>query len=102
MSGVYADDRARQDDKFEGGVDGVFNVKNNGVGYGKVSTTAPNRVALIAKLDTWAKRLARRGEAAAERHRLTRRRRRERADGAGPRARPLAFRELHPCASAPA
>ena len=47
-----------QDDKFEGGVDGLFNVKNDGVGYGKVSASAPNRTALIAKLDAWAKKIA--------------------------------------------
>ena len=37
--------------KFKGGVDGLFNVKNDGVGYGKVSVKAPNRAALIAKLN---------------------------------------------------
>ena len=44
--------------KFKGGVDGVFNVKNKGVGYGKISTKAPNRVALANRLGTWTKRIA--------------------------------------------
>ncbi len=44
--------------KFKGGVDGLFNVKNGGVGFGKVSVNAPNRQSLIAKLNTWAKRIA--------------------------------------------
>ena len=44
--------------KWKGGVDSVFNAKNGGVGYGKVSTTAPKRTALIAKLNAWTKQLA--------------------------------------------
>jgi basic membrane protein A len=47
-----------QDDEFEGGVDGLFNVKNGGTGFGKVSATAPNRTKLIATLNAWAKQLA--------------------------------------------
>ena len=47
-----------KDGKFKGGVDGLFNVKNGGVGYGKVSAKAPNRTALIAKLNAWAKQIA--------------------------------------------
>ena len=46
------------DDEFEGGVDGLFNVENDGVGYGKVSPAAPKRAALIATLNTWAKKIA--------------------------------------------
>ena len=37
--------------KFKGGTDGVFTVKNGGVGYGKVSVKAPQRAALIAKAE---------------------------------------------------
>ena len=33
-------------------------MKNGGVGYGKVSAKAPNRTALIATLNTWAKQIA--------------------------------------------
>ena len=44
--------------KYKGGVDGLFNVKNGGVGYGKVSAKAPARAALIAKLNTWAKQIS--------------------------------------------
>jgi basic membrane protein A len=47
-----------KDDKFEGGVDGLFNVKNEGVGYGTVSAQAPDRDALISTLDEWAGRIA--------------------------------------------
>jgi basic membrane protein A len=47
-----------QDDEFEGGVDGLFNVENSGVGYGKVSANAPNREELIATLDEWADKIA--------------------------------------------
>ena len=46
------------EDTFKGGTDGVFTVKNSGVGYGKVSSRAPNRKALIAKLDAVSKQLA--------------------------------------------
>ena len=44
--------------KFKGGTDGVFTVKNGGVGFGKVSTKAPGRAALIAKLNAVSKQLA--------------------------------------------
>ena len=33
-------------------------MKNGGVGYGKVSTKAPARASLIAKLNSWAKQIA--------------------------------------------
>ena len=46
------------DGKYKGGVDGVFNVKSGGVGYGKISTAVPNRSALIAKLNSWAKQIS--------------------------------------------
>jgi len=57
-AGVTQTIKLTQDGKYKGGVDAVFNVKNGGVGYGKVSTTAPNRAALIAKLNAYAKQLA--------------------------------------------
>ena len=44
--------------KFKGGTDGVFTVKNGGVGFGKVSVKAPNRKALIAKLTAVSKQIA--------------------------------------------
>ena len=47
-----------KDDAFEGGVDGLFNVENGGVGYGTVSAEAPDRTALIATLDDWAAQVA--------------------------------------------
>jgi basic membrane protein A len=57
-AGVSQTIKLTKDGKYKGGVDGVFNVKNGGVGYGKVSTKAPARTALIAKLNTWAKQIA--------------------------------------------
>ena len=45
------------DDKYVGGVDGLFNTANDGVGYGKVSEKATNRDDLIATLDEWTKKL---------------------------------------------
>jgi len=44
--------------KWKGGVDGLYNAKNGGVGYGKVSTAASKRAALIKKLNAWTKQLA--------------------------------------------
>ena len=59
-----------KDDQFEGGVDGLFNVENKGVGYGEVSAggSRPRRA------DRRARRMGgedrgRRGDAAAKRHR---------------------------------
>jgi len=46
------------DGKFKGGTDGVFTVKNGGVGFGKVSVKAPQRAALIAKLTAVSKQIA--------------------------------------------
>jgi len=57
-SGVTQTIKLVKDGKFKGGVDGVFNVKNGGVGYGKVSAKAPQRAALIALLNKWAKDIA--------------------------------------------
>ena len=57
-AGVTQTIKLVKDGKYKGGVDGLFNVKSGGVGYGKVSTTVPNRSALIAKLNSWAKQIA--------------------------------------------
>jgi Uncharacterized ABC-type transport system, periplasmic component/surface lipoprotein len=46
------------DGSFKGGIDGVFTMKNGGVGFGKVSVKAPNRAALIAKLSAVSKQIA--------------------------------------------
>ena len=46
------------DGTFKAGIDGVFTVKNGGVGYGKISVKAPNRAALIAKLNAVSKQIA--------------------------------------------
>jgi len=57
-AGVTQTIKLVRDAKFKGGVDGLFNVKNGGVGYGKVSAKAPGRAALIGKLNTWAKQIS--------------------------------------------
>jgi len=47
---VYSTAQMVQDGTFKGGTDSVFNVKNNGVGYGKLSTKAPKSLkALLEK-----------------------------------------------------
>jgi basic membrane protein A and related proteins len=46
---VFSTAQLVQQNKFKGGVDQLFNVKNNGVGYGKLSSRAPR--GLKAKLD---------------------------------------------------
>ncbi len=56
--GVFETIRLAQSNGFKGGVDGVFNVKNKGVGFGKLSTAAPNRVALANRLGKWSRDLA--------------------------------------------
>ena len=43
---------------FKGGTDSVFTIKNGGVGFGKVSTKAPGRAALIAKLTAISNQIA--------------------------------------------
>jgi basic membrane protein A len=43
---------------FTGGEDGVFDVANDGVGYGEVSRRAPDREGLVAELDRWRERIA--------------------------------------------
>ena len=45
-------------DSFEGGGDTLYDVVNGGVGYGKVSADAPDRDALIAKLDGVSEQIA--------------------------------------------
>ena len=57
-AGVTQTIKLTKDGKYKGGVDGLFNVKNGGVGYGKVSANAPARAALIAKLNAWAKQIS--------------------------------------------
>ena len=55
---VFTTARQAVNNQFKGGVDGVFTVKNGGVGYGKVSARAPQRAALIAKLNAVSKQIA--------------------------------------------
>jgi basic membrane protein A len=43
---------------FTGGTDQLYDVKNDGVGYGEVSPDAPDRDALIEKLDDVSKQIA--------------------------------------------
>jgi len=54
-SGVFQTIQLATTGKFKGGTDGLFNVKNGGVGYGKLSTKAPNRVALGNRLAKWSR-----------------------------------------------
>ena len=56
--GVFSTIQLAKSKAWKGGVDTVFNVKNKGVGYGQVSKTAPNRAALIGKLNLWSRNLA--------------------------------------------
>jgi basic membrane protein A and related proteins len=56
--GVYETIKLALGNKWKGGADTVFNVKNKGVGFGKVSTKAPNRVALINLLGKWSRDIA--------------------------------------------
>ena len=56
--GVRATIELLVNDTFAGGVDGRFDVANGGVGYGRVSKAAPDRAALIERLDDWSTRLA--------------------------------------------
>ncbi|HEX6725354.1 MAG TPA: BMP family ABC transporter substrate-binding protein, partial [Gaiella sp.] len=46
------------DGTFEGGADTLFDLANGGVGYGEVSADAPDRDALIEKLDDVSKQIA--------------------------------------------
>ena len=56
--GVYDTIKLAGGNKWKGGVDGVYNAKNGGIGYGKVSSATPKRAALIKKLNAWTKQLA--------------------------------------------
>ena len=56
--GVFDTIKLARSSKWKGGVDGLYNAKNNGVGFGKVSTAAPQRTALINLLGKWTKDLA--------------------------------------------
>jgi len=56
--GVFSTIALAKSKAWKGGVDTLFNVKNKGVGYGKVSTKAPNRKQLIGKLELWSRNLA--------------------------------------------
>jgi basic membrane protein A len=55
--GVFSTIALAKSNKFKGGADGVFNVKNGGTGYGKVSLNAPNRKGLIKTLNLWAAKI---------------------------------------------
>ncbi len=57
-SGVFQTIALGKAGKFKGMTDGLFNVKNGGTGYGKVSAKAPKRAALIGKLELWSRNLA--------------------------------------------
>lgn len=50
--------RQVRDGTFRGGTDAIFNVKNKGIGYGRVSARAPRRAALIRALDAASKAIA--------------------------------------------
>jgi len=56
--GVFSTIALAGTSKWKGGVDTLFNAKNNGVGFGKVSSAAPNRAALISLLGKWKQQLA--------------------------------------------
>ena len=56
--GVFTTIQLAKSNAWKGGVDTLFNVKNKGVGYGQVSKTAPNRAALIGKLNLWSRNLS--------------------------------------------
>jgi basic membrane protein A and related proteins len=56
--GVFSTIALAGTSKWKGGVDTLFNAKNNGIGYGKVSTAAPSRAGVIALLNKWQKDLA--------------------------------------------
>jgi basic membrane protein A len=56
--GVFSTIALAKAGKFKGATDTLFNVKNGGVGYGTISTTAPRRAALIARLNAISKQIA--------------------------------------------
>ena len=55
---VFTTIKQEQDNAFKGGTDGIFTVKNGGVGFGQVSAKAPGRAKLIAKLTATSKAIA--------------------------------------------
>ena len=55
--------------KFKGGRDSVFSVANGGVGFGKVSSKAPNRAALIAEAQQRSRSRSRRARSRHPAHR---------------------------------
>jgi basic membrane protein A and related proteins len=55
---VFTTIEQQQDNAFKGGTDGIFTVKNGGVGFGQVSAKAPGRAKLIAKLTATSKAIA--------------------------------------------
>ena len=55
---VFETTRSVIDGEFAGGAETLFDVSNGGVGYGKVSTDAPDRDALIEELDAVSERIA--------------------------------------------
>ena len=55
---VYDTIQSEIDGTFEGGKDSLFDVANEGVGYGRVSQDAPDRDALIEKLDDVSEQIA--------------------------------------------
>ena len=56
--GVFSTIALTKAGKFKGGTDSIFSVKNGGVGYGLVSSNAPRRAALIARLNAVSKQIA--------------------------------------------
>jgi basic membrane protein A len=56
--GVETTIRQVVEEVFTGGSDGVFDIGNDGVGYGNVSSRAPDREALVAELERWRARIA--------------------------------------------
>ena len=56
--GVYTTIALAGSTKWKGGIDGVFNVKNRGVGVGRVAKNAPQRKSLVNLLGRWSKMLA--------------------------------------------
>jgi len=56
--GVFDTIKLAKSKAWKGGVDGVYNAKNNGIGFGRVSTAAPSRAGLIAVLTKWKADLA--------------------------------------------
>jgi basic membrane protein A len=55
---VFDTIEAVTDGTFEGGADTLYNVENDGVGYGEVSPDAPDRDALISTLDEVSEQIA--------------------------------------------